>query len=549
MIQQIGKLNSIELSLEEACFYGFFLLLSITKGLGFYEGQKQFLLLVVPALLLGFAKILITSYTRWQLVLQAVFLIMTAVVYYNSRHLGIVFLAFTVLGMKNISVKKVFHLGLWVWSVCAVLLSIFSFFRLEHTIYRVHAKLGLGHIFRWSLGFTHPNILHITYLALCAFILYEMGERYSLKHFIYLMAGNLLVFLYSVSYTGFGIVAVLLIGCLYVRLRPRFSILEKMLVNLVLPVCLILSFVLPFYINDHRISAYVQKLNFMLNTRIWLAEQFLKSEYRSLLGADISQIVSSSMTLDNSYVWGYINYGLIPFVSIMIGYFALLFYDTHKQRTRELVILVCFLAAGWTEPLLFNTSFKNITLIFLGGLLFMQKEDNAETVVADVAAGKPEYRLLPGGNRRIKIPFAAMPDRLAHGAAAVWKTHKRKLLLAVAGGAVLGMLLCAVLYDEPKGYVVQRFYTDGLEETSVYLESEDDPAYEGYTVMNYKDAETPMQIISGKAVKLETVRYYVGSLLIGALTGAAFGICLAAWREEDKSSLSDISHEEHNHEQ
>jgi hypothetical protein len=58
-----------------------------------------------------------------------------------------------------------------------------------------------------------------------------------------------------------------------------------------------------------------------------------------------------------------------------------------------------------------------------------------------------------------------------------------------------------------------------------------------------------MQIVSGEAVKLETVRYYVGSLLIGALAGAAFGMCLAARREEDKSSLSDISHEEHNHEQ
>jgi hypothetical protein len=415
--------------------------------------------------------------------------------------------------MKNISVKKVFHLGLWVWSVCAIVLSVFSFFRLEHTIYRVHAKLGLGHIFRWSLGFTHPNILHITYMALCAFILYELGERYSLKHFIYLMAGNLLVFLYSVSYTGFGIVAVLLIGCLYVRLRPRFCILEKILANLVLPACLILSFVLPFYINYHRISPYIQKLNFMLNTRIWLAEQFLKSEYRSLFGADISQIVSSSMTLDNSYVWGYINYGMIPFVIIMIGYFALLFYDTHRQRTRELVILVCFLAAGWTEPLLFNTSFKNITLIFLGGFLFKQKGDN--------------------GDRKIVIPFAALPDRLAHGAAAIWKAHKRKLVLAVAGGAALGILLCAVLYNEPKGYVVQRFYTDGLEETSVYLESEDDPAYEGYTVMNYKDADTPMQIVSGKAVRLETVRYYVGSLLIGALAGAAFGTCLAARRKED----------------
>ena len=126
---QIGKENSLSITWEEACFFGFFILLSVTKGLGFYEGQKVFTLLVVPALALGLAKIMLSSYTKRQLIMQVFFLLLTAVVYYNSRELGIIFLAFTVLGMKNIPVRKVFHVGLWVWSVCAVCLSIFSFFR------------------------------------------------------------------------------------------------------------------------------------------------------------------------------------------------------------------------------------------------------------------------------------------------------------------------------------------------------------------------------------------------------------------------------------
>lgn len=372
-IKEIALQNSIEVTWQEACYFGFFILLSVTKGLGLYEGQKLFELLVIPAFFLGAVKLAITPYTRRQWVMQALLVLLVGIVYWNSHERGILFLAFTVLGMKNISVKKVFHVGLWVWSVCAVFLSIFSFLRIEHTVYRVHAKMGLGPIFRWSLGFSHPNILHITYLALCAFLLYQLEERYKCRHFFLLMAGNVLVFFYSVSYTGFGIVSVLLAGCLYVRIRPRFCILEKLLANLVLPVCLVLSFVAPFYLYDLKYGYYVQQLNFKLNTRIWLAEQFLRSEYRSLFGADISQVVRSSMTMDNSYVWGYINYGLIFFGLLLAGYFALLGYDTHKQKTRELVILVCFLGAGWTEPLLFNTSFKNVTLVFLGSLLFLQK--------------------------------------------------------------------------------------------------------------------------------------------------------------------------------
>ena len=405
--------NSMEMTWEEVCYFGFFILLSVTKGLGLYEGQKLFELLVLPAFLFALMKLIITPYTKRQWAMQVLLLLLTGVVFYNSHERGILFLAFMVLGMKNISVKKVFHTGLWVWSACAVFLSIFSFFRLEHTVYRVHAKLGMGHIFRWSLGFSHPNILHITYLALCAFLLYEMGERYRFRHFGLLMAGNLLVFFYSVSYTGFGIVAVLLAGGLYVQARPRFCVVEKLLANLVLPACLILSFVLPFYLYDNKLAGFVQKLNFMLNTRIWLAEQFLRSEYRSLLGADVSQVVKSSMTMDNSYVWGYINYGLIFFSILMLGYFALLFYDTHRQRTRELVILVCFLGAGWTEPLLFNTSFKNVTLLFLGSLLFLQKE------------GEKEYCLFPQLQRKVRVPLVRLPDRLAEAAGEEALMHGR----------------------------------------------------------------------------------------------------------------------------
>lgn len=505
------KYYGMTITVQEALYYGFFILLSLAKGLGFYEGQKLFTLLVVPALFLGFLKILLTPYTKRQAVLQVLLMVLTAVVYFESRELGILFMMFTVLGMKGISIKKVLHIALWVWSVCAVFLSSVSFFFLEDTVYRVHAKLGMGHIFRWSLGFTHPNILHITYLLLCALIILKQEKRYGFKSYFLLMIGNVLVFFYSISYTGFGIVAVLLTGCLYVRIRPGFWFVEKFLANMVLPLCLFLSFVVPFYLSWNPYSDIVQELNFILNTRIWLAEQFLKSEYTSLFGMDISQVVKSSMTIDNSYVWCYINYGLIPTIIILFGYFILQFYETHKQRTRELVILVSFLAAGWTEPLLFNTSFKNITLLFLGELLFLQKEGTAEYGLLSI---------LPGRWHEMTIPLAKLPDSLFLAARAVCGAHKCRLRICVTAGAFLGLLLCMLLYREPAGYVVPRSYTDGREETSVYLESKEDPSYEGYRIMNYRDAETPMQVIAGKAVKLETARYYLGSVLLGGMLGA-----------------------------
>lgn len=533
MMKRLGQYE-MTIGTREALYYGFFILLSLAKGLGFYEGQKLFYLLVAPALLLGFLKIIVTPYTKRQAVLQILFLVLAAVVYYESRQIAVFFVVFTVLGMKGISMKKVIHIALWVWSVCAVVLSSVSFFFLEHTVYRVHAKLGLGHIFRWSLGFTHPNILHITYLFLCALIILKLEERYDFKTFLLLMLGNFLVFFYSISFTGFGIVALLLTGGVYVRLRPRFCFVEKLLANLVLPVCLSLTYVLPFFLYDNPLAPIVQKLNFMLNTRIWLAEQFLRSEYTSLFGADVSRVVKSSMNMDSSYIWCYINFGMVFTVLILLAYFAASIYDSCKQRTRELVIMVCFLAAGWTEQLLFNSSFKNVTLLFLGELLFLQKEGAVEYGMSS---------LIPERWREIRLPLAKLPDRLFEAARTLCRAHKWKVRIGVAAGALLGLLLCGLLYREPTGYVVPRFYTDGREETSVYLESAEDPAWEGYRILNYKDKETPMQIVSGKAVKLETARYYVGSALIGGLLGTAFVIFLmmGGWLKKRAMAVSEIS--------
>ena len=91
-------------------------------------------------------------------------------------------------------------------------------------------------------------------------------------------------------------------------------------------------------------------------------------------------------------------------------------------------------------------------------------------------------------------------------------------------GMITGVFICRLCYTEPEGYVVQRFYTDGLEEGSVYLEDPEDPAYEGFRIMNYVDEKTPMQLVQGKAVMLETARYYVGSILIGGFCGGAAGL-------------------------
>lgn len=508
-----------KLTVEEIIFYAFFIILSVTKGFGFYEWQKVFILLIIPAFFFGLLKILISRYTRLQLVVVIALLILTAIVLYESGEVGILFVMLTILGMKNISVEKIMRLGLWVWTICAITLSVFSFFNIENTVYRVDSKLGLGYILRWSLGFTHPNTLHSTYFALCAYIIYELAERFRFKHFVLLMIGNVLVLAYSVSYTGFAVVAILLAGGLYVAVRPRFWLIEKMLVNLVLPFVLVISFAFPLMLYKYPYTKFIQRLDKLLTTRIYLANLYLQPECISPFGVRMSYLsqIRTYLSIDNSYVWACIHYGFIMFVLFMLAYFVLIVDYCRKQKTRELLLIVCFLSAGYMEPLLFNTSFKNITLLFLGEMLFRQKEDVEEYCLLPIVSAKA---VALSAVLTAKIPdWVWQLKQLPTWLQKARRTYRKRMLAGIAAGALLGAVIFGICYTSPKGYIVPRQKTSWIDKTYITLESRDDPAYEGYRVLNYVDKETPMQLVEGDAVTLEWDRYLTGSILIGGLAG------------------------------
>lgn len=508
-----------KLTIEETVYYVFFIILAVTKGFGFYEWQKVFILLIIPAFFFGLLKILISKYTRRQRVTVTALLILTVVVLYKSGEAGIFFVMFTILGMKNISVEKIMRLGLWVWTVSTILLSVVSYFMIEHTVYRVDEKLGLGYIFRWSLGFTHPNTLHTTYFALCAYIIYNLAEQFGFKHFLLLMLGNIIVAFYSVSYAGFAFVTILLAGGIYAAVRPKFCLLEKFLVNLALPFFLYISFALPLIIFTSRYTRYIQLLNQILSTRIYLARTYLNPECMSLFGVRMSYLsqIRYYLSIDNSYIWAFIHYGIVPFALFTAAYFVLIFDYSRRQKTKEIVIIVCLLGAGYMEPLLFNTSFKNISLLFLGEILFRQKD------------GDEEYCLIPALRKKTEkladAVFSKVPDRLWHiyqlptRLKTAWNTYRRQIAAGVIIGAVFGAFLFFLCYSSPKGYIVPRQKTSWEDKTYITLSGEDDPEYEGYKVLNYADDETPMQIVEGDAVTLEWGRYLTGSILIGGLAG------------------------------
>lgn len=507
--------NKYKINLSEILYICFFSIMLIAKGIGLYDGQTLYKITLVVAFLLAGVKMCITHYTKLEWLVIVLVGLLSVCVYFVSKEKGILICVLTVIALKNVSVKRLFNIGAWVWGITMVgTVSYFLMF-LNQSGYKVHDKLGLGHIFRWSLGYSHPNILHVSYLVLAVFIIYNLGEKYDWKKLFLLMAGNIYIFLYSVSYTGFLIVAIYLVGSLYIVWRKKISKLEYTLVELVFPGCLAISFLAPLCLDYSSRLFYI--INTIFNNRLYLAYFYLVPENVKLLGNNLAKLTTSMLTLDNSYLFSFIFYGVIVFACIVIVNLVVIHRYIKEKRNKELMIFVCFLITGITEPLLFNTSFKNLTLLFIGDCLL----NNTKSFLKD----KKTYAILPNVDRVVCLDLS-MIYCFKEQFKDIWHKNKRKV---VAGGMCIGAVCCIItlmVTHMPKGYVVPRVHSDVASKEALYVEDVSVYEEEGIQVLNYVDAETKMQLFGGNIVILEYIRKGVSSLLLFSSIGAG---CILAY--------------------
>ena len=119
------------------------------------------------------AKILVGSYSLKELVLIVLGGFWSIFIFFNMGSFGILVYVLLALGMKNISVTKVMKLGALVWSSCFFITITAAIFMDRPGVQVVHEKLGLGPILRESLGYGHPNVLHITYILFIFQVLFH----------------------------------------------------------------------------------------------------------------------------------------------------------------------------------------------------------------------------------------------------------------------------------------------------------------------------------------------------------------------------------------
>lgn len=438
-----NQMDSIAIKMSELLYLCFWGIMLFAKGIGLYDGQNIYKLFLVTAFLCIAVKMCITEYTcrEWGLIL--VLLVLTTIVYRVSGEKGVLICMVTVIAMKNVSVKRAFRVGLVVWSAAMGGRFLLSLIYIENVHTEVQEKNITGAVLRYFMGYPHPNTLHISYLILTAFVIYCVKEKYGFKHLLVLAAGNLFVFFYSYSFTGTLIVMLYVCLTYYVSKR-KISRAEYFLVKLFFPFCILFSVIFPLVLRGKAFELADK----VFNNRINFARHFLTVDNMSLLGNNLAAITTDIITMDNSFIFALVTYGVPVFVLICAGYLVTVPRYIKQENNIELAVICCFLAAGITEPFLFNTSFKNLTLLFIGEQLFsvLRSKDCTQKKVA----------IFKNMDRTV-IFSAESIQKVLTGWQKLWDSHGTLILGMGSAAAVIISVCTGIIYqDRPAVLELQK---------------------------------------------------------------------------------------------
>lgn len=508
------KINTF--SIAEIVYILYFSVMTLAKGLGLYDGMWPYTLSLYAGAALILIKLILTEHTLAEWIYVLGMLGMGILIWHNSDQTGALIYITMIIAMKNVSVKRLFSIGLFIWGSTFILQTLLTITGLKSDIFVVHEKLGLGYIIRWSLGQPHPNVLQITFLIICAMILYlaNFKDKKLIFATIIMFIANMYVFFYSVSYTGLILVIFYLAGNLYLSFRKELCFIERTLINLVFPLCAAFSLLGPVY--------FPEKLwhlcNKILNTRFNIAKHHLTLDPITLFGAPPSEAVPQHLhNIDSSYVFVVMRYGIILFILMCIAYVAYIYHCTKQKKYSELAITIGLAVAAIAEPFFVNPSFKNISLLFIGEFIFTKFEGFAKNK-PNLTLNK-KLCLCSLGIKEIVLPVNVFTDFFKKYYEYV-KQHKKMLLTVSLCSFILAGATFSVYAEIPDRYYVLRTSAQAGAQEYFFLDIDNLPEDFDGKIMNYRDAETPMQMFEGNISTMEYARGIVSSgLWCGVFAG------------------------------
>lgn len=489
-----------KITVAEIVYLIYFSVMLGAKALGLYEGQMAYnVCLLLGALLFG-AKMILTKHSILEYFAIWALLSLGVAVYSSSGEKSLLIFLTMMLGMKGVSVKRVFKTGAVIWGTVFVAMYVLSVIGvIPEKAYTID-RFGWPPILRHTLGYPHPNTLHITFFILSIFVMYSckgLSKKYITAIAVILMLGNCYVFMYSLSRNGFFITTLYLFIQLYLTWRASRKKVENILIYAVFPFCVILPIAMPLILTG---DAY-EIANRIFAGRVIMSNYFLTYEPMRLFGIRSIPLSEPNFVIDSSYVYLLFRLGIIAFALYCIAMVFLIRYLMRNGMKSELAVVLAMTIGGVNETFLFNQSYKNLIFVFLGATFYLLLAYSSEkmpgiftTELIGLSVGQKE---LKNEKKNAKLNIGIPVNILAFSA----------FLLLLIG--LLTSTIYIIAFPKPNAIYLPDYEIVRGDGDEVYLSSEDvrEIRKSGDIVRGYVDENTPLYRMHRKGIaKMEYVR-------------------------------------------
>jgi len=360
----------------EWIYYLFFALMFSAKAAGLDEGNTIYSFIFVVSMILFLFKIAVTEHTIAEDIWMGLLLLLALTVYYRTGEKGLLLCIAMMLGMKDVHVKNVFRIGALILSVFFSINVFLSVFGLKSELFYYQERIGMGGDFRHALGYPHPNSLQLNCFILVMLVMFLIGKKSQRRVLLAscIMIGiSLYIFLYSGSRTGLLITAFYLTVNYYLLFRSKFTKIEKVVIQLVYPACAGVCILVPFA-GSQKLIDWISGHMDTIGSRVSVARYYFDLVPVSLFGSRIEITKDFAYGIDMGYAYLFLVLGVAAFAVFSILYIGFIYYCLKTDQRSELAVTISIVLMGILEPFLFNLSFKNLSLIFLGQYLFVCSE-------------------------------------------------------------------------------------------------------------------------------------------------------------------------------
>lgn len=350
-------------------FWVFLYINIFCKGIGLENDSKIYFVLIIIGTIALIFKFFSSKYKRNELFFIFICGIIGISSLYFTKKPTLLLTCMCIVGLKDIDLNKTFK-GMYkirlVTFLGMVILSLLGLIE-NNTI----STWRLDHFdVRNSLGFGHPNTLHLSLFILIALYIYISYDNLKFKNYIVLIFANLFIYYFSLSRTGM-IVTMFLIFITYIskKIKSFSNILIKM-PKYTFGIMLLLSFGLGILYNK---VDFAKKANEILNGRVAYSSYYLTNYKPRLFGNNISQDTNAIM--DNGYIILYVQNGIAALLFLI---FILHIINKNVEKNNDIrksILLVCFYIYIFAESFSPNI-FMNIVLFFIGDYIYSQKKEN-----------------------------------------------------------------------------------------------------------------------------------------------------------------------------